>query len=186
MAQDAVGPETGKFARGGQGRTRAGGGGGGFFNPLAFLGGGSAQEVAQAVAPQILQTFIPRMTGPNPGVTGGAPMGMPQMGMGQMQGSYNTPASPGFSFLLNALQGRGWNPTPFMNPWGFMGSGGMNSFMGSMFARFGQPSAAYQGFLQSLQERRDARAGVPDVPPQGATSPSAQRRVPAVLSGRSY
>lgn len=53
---------------------------------------------------------------------------------------------------------------------------------------YGTPSASYQGYLSSLQERRDARAGVPGVPPQGAASPSAQRKSQPGSSsrGRSY
>jgi hypothetical protein len=48
-------------------------------------------------------------------------------------------------------------------------------------------TAAYQGYLQALQERRDARAGVPGVPPQGAASSSAQRRQPGGdRPGRSF
>ena len=48
-----------------------------------------------------------------------------------------------------------------------------------------QPSAAYQGWLQAQQERRDARSGVPGLPPQGAGSPSAQRSS-APGGGRSF
>lgn len=129
-------------------------------------------------------------------------MGLPAMGggllnarlaalrgiMGQQQ-QQPYAQSPGMGFLLANLAARGWQPTPqpIQGYGNLMGTGGFNSFMGAMSNRFGQPSAAYQGYLQSLQERRDARAGVPAIPPQGAGSASAQRRIPATMAGsRSY
>lgn len=73
---------------------------------------------------------------------------------------------------------------PFFSP---APSPGFASFLNAMYGRYGQPSPAYQGFLQALQERRDARMGVPQPPPQGAAEPSAQRRVPSMSAGqRSY
>lgn len=115
-------------------------------------------------------------------------MGRMSFQMPQQVGGYGGPQSPGLNFLLGHLASRGWSPQqqPIQGYGNLMGSGGFNNFMGAMTSRFGAPSAAYQGYLQSLQERRDARAGVPQVPPQGPTSPSAQRRVPAMMAGRSY
>jgi hypothetical protein len=62
----------------------------------------------------------------------------------------------------------------------------INEWVQTVMAKYMEPSPAYQGFLASLQERRDARSGVPGVPPQGAASPSAQRRTTSGGGGRSY
>jgi len=62
----------------------------------------------------------------------------------------------------------------------------VNDWAQSVLGKFSQPTSSYQAYLQSLQERRDARTGVPNVPPQGAASPSAQRSTVPGGGARSY
>lgn len=62
----------------------------------------------------------------------------------------------------------------------------MMQFMKMVQERYSRPTLGYQGYLQGLQERRDARSGVPLPPPQGAASSSAQRRNPSSSGGRSF
>jgi hypothetical protein len=115
------------------------------------------------------------------GATGG------DSGMGSITmapGNQNTPTSPGYAAFQQAVNSK-------LGPWqsGTVGQGvspGHMAFKAAAAMKLGQPSAAYQAYLQALQERRDARSGTPAVPPQGGASPSAQRRVPAMQAGRSY
>lgn len=61
-------------------------------------------------------------------------------------------------------------------------------FMKMVMDRYSRPTPQYQGYLSALQERRDARSGVPLPPPQGEAAPSAQRTnsVAGYGGGRSY
>ena len=144
------------------------GGGGGGFNPLSLLipglstggtGGVIAAKLGQAFIPQLIQHLLQRRGG----------------GYGRGYGGW---------------QGqRGGAPhvmAPVGSPWSNAPSPGFQHFLNMMYGRYGQPSAPYQGFLQALQERRDARAGVPDIPPQGAAAPSAQRHLATPTGGRSF
>lgn len=147
----------------------------GGLNPLAILlpflggGGGAATGLSKwlplaGIAAGAIGGGLGNRGGGNPGRMGGGNV-MPWPGQYYRQGNVQWQA-PAFS------------PAP---------SPGFANFLGALYGRYGQPSAAYQGYLQALQERRDARMGVPNVPPQGAASPSAQRAIPSALAGgRSY